>query len=246
MQFKVIPFSLLLIAACITGCQEEQLPTFDTDMHYVHFEKMWDEPIRFSFQTTPDEDEHKVEIPVTLIGLALPEAMDYSVSIVTEDNPFVAGNQEYITTASEDVYDIALSQSFDAGVYADNLVVTLHNVPELQEEKCIVIRIENNDNFLQGPVDYLTSIIYVSDILTQPDWWDTEFADAFLGPYSEIKFRHFIIATGISDITGMDVSEISAYARMFVYYLREMDLAGTPVYEEDGVTKVLDTINFSA
>ena len=96
MQFKVIPFTLLLIAACITGCQEEQLPTFDTDMHYVHFEKMWDEPIRFSFQTTPDEDEHRVEIPVTLIGLALPEAMDYSVSIVTEDNPFVAGNQEYI------------------------------------------------------------------------------------------------------------------------------------------------------
>ena len=99
---------------------------------------------------------------------------------------------------------------------------------------------------MQGPVDYLTAIIYVSDILTQPDWWDQEFETAFLGPYSDIKYRTFIESTGVSDLSGMDVTEISAYVRMFIYYLREMDLAGTPVYESDGVTKVLSTINFSA
>ncbi len=238
---------LSCIPACLavlftTGCEEQQLPTYDVNTHYVHFERMWDEVVRFSFQTVPGEDEHLIEIPVTLIGLALPEGMEYSVSVVTSDNPFVADGEEYVTTASDDVYDISLSPVFKEGVYSDNLVVTLHNVPELQEEKCIVLRIENNENFLQGPEDYLTSIIYVSDILSRPDWWDSDFETIFLGPYSDIKYEHFIIATGISDLSDMSVPDIQAYVRMYVSYLQQLDAEGTPLYESDGQTKVLDTI----
>ena len=169
---------------------------------------------------------------------------DTAVQLCTSDltNAAQAYMYAFNEIPDDDVYDISLSPVFKEGVYSDNLVVTLHNVPELQEEKCIVLRIENNENFLQGPEDYLTSIIYVSDILSRPDWWDSDFETIFLGPYSDIKYEHFIIATGISDLSDMSVPDIQAYVRMYVSYLQQLDAEGTPLYESDGQTKVLDTI----
>ena len=245
---RIFYCSMVCLATVIlTGCEEQQLPTYDVNTHYVHFERMWnDRPVRFSFQTTPLENDYTVRIPVTLIGLAITEDKDYAVSVVTEDEPYKVGNVEYATTASPAVYDIDLAQTFSARVYSDELEITLHNVPdELEEEKCIVLRIENNENFFQGPQEYLISIIYVSNIISQPDWWDDDFSLIYLGPYSDIKYRHFIIATGVSDLSEMDNSEIDAYVREYVYYLRKQDAKGTPVLEKDG-SKVLDTINFSA
>ena len=87
--------------------------------------------------------------------------------------------------------------------------------------------------------------IYVSNILSQPSWWDDEFEYAFLGSYSDEKYTAFIVATGASDLSTLSNNEIIAYVREFIYYLRRMDAAGTPVYEADGVTKVLDSINYT-
>lgn len=231
--------------ALAAGCEEQELPTFDTSTHYVHFEKTWDEVTRFSFRLNPGNDEYLMKIPVTLIGTCLSESAEYAVSIVTQDDPFVANDgTRYATTASDAVYDI-VSHSFSPGVYSDYLEIRLKNAPELQEEKCIVLRIGSNGNFIQGPVQYLTSILYVSDIISRPAWWTDNFADLFLGTYSDIKYEHFIIATGLTDIPeDMPVAEISAYVRMFIYYLREKDAANETVYEADGITKVLDTISF--
>lgn len=243
MKLNVISFFAAagLAAMSLSGCQEEQIPTYDVSTHYLHFEDKWDESVRFSFRTRPGVEEYTLKIPVILIGTALQQDEEYTVRVVNSDAPYVNGDKEYYTTASDDVFSLGATV-FHKGLYSDVLEVSLKNVPELQEEKCIVLRIEPDAGFKQGPVDYLTSVIYVSDILSRPDWWNSDFETIFLGPYSDIKYENFIIATGVSDLSDMNVPDIQAYVRMYVSYLQKLDAEGTPLYEEDGKTKVLDTI----
>ena len=70
-------------------------------------------------------------------------------------------------------------------------------------------------------------------------------AAAFLGDYSDEKYEEFIKATGVSDLSDMDNSEISALCRQFVYYLREKRDNGSEVLEKDG-RPMLDGININA
>ena len=86
---------------------------------------------------------------------------------------------------------------------------------------------------------------YSVGIISQPDWWNQDFADAFLGTYSNKKYEEFIKATGVSDLSEMDNSEISALCREFVYYLREQRDKGNEIREEDG-SSMLDGININA
>jgi hypothetical protein len=53
------------------------------------------------------------------------------------------------------------------------------------------------------------------------------------------------VATGITDLKDMDDAHITAYVSEFVYYLRNLDAQGTPLYEADGITKVLDTVSYA-
>ena len=82
-------------------------------------------------------------------------------------------------------------------------------------------------------------------IISQPDWWNDDFAAAFLGDYSDEKYEEFIKATGVSDLSDMDNSEISALCRQFVYYLREKRDNGSEVLEKDG-RPMLDGIIINA
>ena len=86
---------------------------------------------------------------------------------------------------------------------------------------------------------------YSVGIISQPDWWNDDFAAAFLGDYSDEKYEEFIKATGVSDLSDMDNSEISALCRQFVYYLRELRDNGNEVLEKDG-RPMLDGININA
>lgn len=218
------------------GCTELEIPTFDTATHYIHFKDDVKKETRFSFAVNPGVEEYTIQIPVTLIGMALEADTEYDISLVTEG--------DLATTASGKTYKIS-NHMFSKGVYEDFLGVTVYKTDELSEEKRITIKIGENNVFALGPQDYITKVIYISNIMSRPDWWTDEFNAAYLGEYSDIKYEHFIIATGVSDLSKMSNAEISSYVRAFVYYLRELDSKGTPLYEKDGVTKVLSTIRFT-
>lgn len=230
--------ALLILSAgiAVQSCKELEIPTFDTGSHYIHFKDASDKETRFSFATHPGTEEYTIKIPVTLIGMALEEDTPYSISVVKDG--------EMATTASEGIFSIT-DPVFAKNVYEDSLKVVVFNSPELSEGKRITLKIEDNGRFSQGPQDYITKVIYISDIISQPEWWNDEFSATFLGPYSDIKYEHFIIATGVSDLSDMSIGEISSYVRAFVYYLRELDAKGTPLYEKDGKTKVLASITFT-
>lgn len=232
-------YIFLLLFGSITAfssCNEESVPVYG-GQHYIHFTQLSEKAYRFSFATQPGVSEYTLKIPMTLIGSALSEDLAYSVEVVTEgDNA---------TTATSASYKLPDSPVFRKEAFEDVLSLKLIDNPDLETEKRIVLSVAENSNFKPGPAKYCTATIYVTNKLAQPDWWDSDFDKVFLGPYSDIKYQHFIIATGVSDLNDKTTAEITAYVSDFVYYLRKLDDQGKTVYESDGKTKVLDSINYT-
>lgn len=229
--------SLGLVALTLfSSCNEEELPLYQ-DRHFVHFTQLSEKPYRFSFATLPGATEYTLKIPMTLIGIQLTEDRPYAIEVVTDGD-----NATTATTASFSLPD---NPVFHAGTFEDELSLKLTDNPELSTERRIVLRVAENGYFQPGPSPYRTATIYVTNKLAQPDWWDSDFEKVFLGTYSDIKYEHFILATGVSDLSEKTSQEVIAYVREFIYYLRRLDDRGETVYESDGKTKVLDTINYT-
>lgn len=242
MEGKIMKRILSTISVCLTffaliACNEDQIDTFG-DQNYIHFKQESKKVYRFSFATVPGVTEYEYKIPMTLIGKALSEDKEYGIEVVTE-------GAEILTTATSASYKLPESIVFKKDVYEDTLKIVLTDNAELAQEKCLVLKVVDNDNFKVGPVKYQTAVLYLSNYLVQPDWWDDEMTSIFLGEYSDIKYQQFIIATGITDMSQMTSLQVTAYVSTFVYYLRDLDVQGTPVYESDNQTKVLDTIPYN-
>lgn len=231
---KILALSLLVAGS--VSCQEEQLPTFQ-DGHYLQFKQASETPYRFSFATHPGETTYDLEIPVLLIGKALSHVEPYEVEVVTDG--------EIKTTATTASYSLPSPVLFGQDVFEDVLHVTLKDNEELSTEKLLVLRIKANDVFSLGPEEFRTAVITLTNKLARPAWWNDDMERIFLGPYSDIKYEQFILATGISDLTDATAAQITAYVVQFVYYLREKDAAGQPVYEADGITKVLSSVPYA-
>ena len=231
MMKKIIKITLVALVVLLSSCEAEDIMLFG-DANYIHFKESSEKEIRFSFATNPGIDNYELKIPVVLIGLALDSDEEYSV-IVDEEN----------STASASTYEL-LKQEFRKSVYEDTLKIKLIKTAELSQEKKLVLKIKENNNFEPGPAAYTTKNIYISNVLSEPSWW-ADFEDAFFGDYSDIKYTEFIKATGVSDLSDMEVEEVTSLVREFIYYLRRLDNAGTPAYMEDGVTKILNSINYT-
>lgn len=237
MKRKIFIFTLFSVLVSLSSCQEDAIELFG-DQNYIYFTQESKKPYRFSFATVPGTEVYEFKIPMSLIGKMLPSDRTYRVEVVTSGS-------ELVTTASSASFSLPENPVFRSGLIEDTLKVTLRDNPELAQEKVLVLRVADNDNFLVGPVKNQMAVLYLSNYLVQPDWWDEDMENVFLGPYSDIKYREFIIATGKSDLTGLSASQVQAYVITFIYHLRELDENGNTLYEADGVTKVLDTISYT-
>lgn len=236
MKTYIQALALSLLVVGTVSCREEQLPTFG-DAHFLQFKQASEEIYRFSFATHPGETTYDLEIPVLLIGKALTQAEPYEVEVVSDG--------ETATTVPSANYSLPSSLSFGEGVFEDVLRVTLKDSEALATEKFLVLRIKGNDVFSPGPEGFRTAVISLTNKLARPAWWNDDMERLFLGPYSDIKYETFILATGISDLTDATAAQIAAYVVQFVYYLREKDAAGQPVYEADGMTMVLSSVPYA-
>lgn len=229
-------FTFCSILMAFSSCKEDSIEVFG-DQNYIHFKQESKKPYRFSFATVPGATEYELEIPMSLIGKTLTSDKAYKVEVVTKGS-------DIVTTASSASFSLPESPIFRKGLVEDTLKVVLTDNAELAEEKVLVLAVADNDNFLVGPVKNQQAIIYLSNFFVQPDWWDDDMASVFLGSYSDIKYREFIVATGASDLSDMSAAQVQAYVITFIYHLRSLDEQGNTLYEADGVTKVLDTISY--
>jgi hypothetical protein len=236
MKHSIITVLACAAALLLSSCREDRIECYGSE-NYIHFKQKSDSPYRFSFATMPGADTYVLDIPVILIGNALEEDKPFAVEVVKDG--------DVKTTAPESTFSVPQAPLFKKGVFEDVLSVTFTNSAELSTEKVLVLRVAQNENFKKGPVDYQLVEIHYSNILAQPSWWDKSMSEAYLGPYSDIKYTAFIEATGVSELDPKEQAKLTAYVMQFVNYLRKMDAEGKTVYENDGVTKVLDSVSYA-
>ena len=237
MNKKSIILAFLASLVALASCKEEEILKFG-DQRYLHFKEPFEKTAyRFSFATVPGVDEHTIKIPLSLIGKTWEQNAEYKLEVVKDG--------EMPSTISSASFSLPKTPLFRGKVVEDTLEVKLINTADLNKERLLHLKIAENEMFKLGPVDFRSAYIYVSNVLSQPDWWNEDMKKIFLGEYSDIKYHHFIVATGVTDLKGAQIAKIKVLVKQFIYYLKNLDAQGKTLYEADGKTKVLDTIPYA-
>ena len=166
---------LLAVAALGAGaCSEQGLPTYGGD-RYVYFVQKSDEIVRFSFKTTPGKDERTIRLAVETVSRTPDETLGYKLEIDPEK-----------TTAPAGSYDLDPNPVIPAGSFSGETYVRVRKTDIMDEKEVdIAVRIVEGGAYRPGPTSNSLRIIRVSNIISQPDWWNDDFAAAFLGDYSD-------------------------------------------------------------
>jgi hypothetical protein len=117
----------------------------------------------------------------------------------------------------------------------DTLPVTFYRTAEMKTRSFrLVLRVEENEAFKPGQLQYQYKVFIVHDKIARPDWWTA--AEPYLGPYSDLKYQKFIDVTGIADMTGATLSELRVRALQLKYWLEEYkaEHGGIPMIEVNG------------
>ena len=143
----------------------------------------------FSFKTTPGEDTRTIRLAVETVTRTTDRTMSYRLG----DRP----REDHGTSA--EAYDLDPNPVIQAGCSPARLHVTVHARRSWTRRRSTRCAHRRGRDFLPGPTTNCLRIIRVSNIISQPDWWNQDSADAFLGTYSNKKYEEFIKATGVSD-----------------------------------------------
>lgn len=228
LRFYYMFFVLLVIAA---SCKKDTIALYEGGT-YLQFNKSFKDSSLFSFLTLPDKDAATVPLVVELIGKPENRDRTYKLSVVKD-----------LSTAPEANYSLPATFTLKANRVADTAWITLKKTPELATRSLrIVFKVEATDEFKVGQVDFSASILYISNVIAKPNWWNSTVQSRFLGAYSDKKYKLFIDVTGRSDIDGNNLDEVRYYTIMLKnYLLREKD-AGRTVYEANGTEMKVELI----
>ncbi len=219
---------LIIFLGIFASCEKDKIDVYSAGNH-IQFVKHTIDSSNCSFLAYPDRDELLFPVVVEVIGLPSSEDREYAIEV----------NPAY-TTAPVENYTIPASLKVKAGKVTDTCWITFKKTPEIsQEAKRLTVQLAATADFKLGQLDCLANIIYVSNVIAQPDWWTTTVTGSYLGAYSDKKYRLFIRETGVADIDSSNTTELRYYSIIFKnYLLREKD-AGRTVMEDNGTEMVV-------
>ncbi|MES1250309.1 MAG: DUF4843 domain-containing protein, partial [Chitinophaga rupis] len=205
------------------ACKKDNIKLYKGDS-YIQFSKNYVDSSLFSFLALPDKDQALTPMPVELVGNPVDKDRTYKIQVVKE-----------LTTASAANYSIPDSFTLKAGHIIDTAWITVKKTPDIAVKPVrLVLQIASSNDLKTGQSDYAVSILYISNVIAKPDWWDEDVIDSYLGDYSDKKYKLFIQVTGLSDLDPNNPGQLEYYTILFKnYLLREKD-AGRTVYEDNG------------
>ena len=219
----------LLIGLGIASCEKKEIELYGTD-RYVYFtteEEGFHETNANSDSTNISfffyiEDDIQYPLEVGLTGAPLDKPATFKVVADTEKSDLPA-----------ELYEIPETFEFAAGQVLDTIHIRLKNDPRLLDRQyTLKIDIVDNENFKSHHGKNGRRILKISDIAEKPEWWtENPIEWNYLGEYSRLKYEHFMRATGISSLKGMDEGMIRVYSLKFKRYLENQDPA---IIDEDG------------
>jgi hypothetical protein len=185
-------------------------------------------PIEYSFAFHPGVDKDTVPLLIKLMG----KLKDQNRSIALT----VDASQ---TTAIASDYELPPTMELRAGRAVDTIALVLHKSDRLKTGKFkIRLALQANEYFGLGPIANRFVDITFSDMIARPGWWTSTVVTNFLDKYSDNKYRLFIEATGIADMTGLSETEQRAYAIIFRDFLARGRENGEVYEDENGQINV--------
>jgi hypothetical protein len=229
MKHIYIPIILLCwIAACKKDAIDEYGETSYVYLANAAGDTSMMQPVEYSFAFNPGASKDTVALLVKLIG-----------KLSNEDRPIAVSIDASQTTAQTGDYELPDPVIFRAGHALDTIALVLHNSDRLKTGKFkLRLVLDENQYFRPGPPNNRFVDVTFSDMIAKPGWWDEEMDRNFLGAYSDTKYRLFIEATGISDMTDLSESEQRAYAIIFRDFLARGRENGEVYEDENGQINV--------
>jgi len=222
---RTINFYLLvsLFMVLIASCKEENIMLYN-GKNYIQFVKSLSDSTTFSFLANPGKTEVSYPIPLQLIGK--PES---------KDRMFKMEVNEKFTTATSAHYALPATFVLRANKTIDTAWITLKKSPDLAIKPVkLVLNLIPSTALDIGQTEHSIAIIYISNVIAQPEWWNDNVTDRFLGDYSDKKYLLFIQVTGRADMNSGNEQELRTYTILFKNYLLKEKDQGRIVYEENG------------
>ncbi len=225
-------YIIISIGCCLAGCSKDAVDQFG-EISYLYLandsaniDKV--NPIEYSFAFHPGAEKDTVPVLIKLVGKLSDQ--DRTVNLTVDESN---------TTAITSDYELPGSLLLRAGRAVDTIALVLHKSDRLKTQKFkIRLMLNENENFKPGPPGNQHIDITFSDMIARPSWWNSIVETNFLGQYSDTKYRLFIEATGIADMTGLSESEQRAYAIIFRDFLARGRENGAVYEDENGMINV--------
>lgn len=205
---KYFSIVIILLSFFFASCSEDSIDTYGVK-EYVYFP---DTIMNYSFAFDPDLNAKEILVELKLIGNQKEYDRELSIAIDSMSSNLL-----------EDDYEI-LSSMFRANMFQDTIRIRVNKLSGKDKVGFIRFVIKENQYFKPGPTKNMRFSLTFSDELLFPDWWDTNIERNYLGTYSEKKYREFIKATGIHDMSGLGSSERRAYTLVFKKYIKDNDI----------------------
>lgn len=220
---------ICLIIAGIWSCNTEEVEVYSSPRYLFFPDSLKGlDSVVFSFSHYPGATTHDASFYVALTGEPSTEALEYQLEVV-----------DSLTTAEPEDYDMPKGLLFPANTTLDILKIRCNNARKALENQQVYVtfKIVANENFAPGLDGKQMIRVIFNNIASKPLWWSGDLEKFVLGKYSSKKFEHFVIATGVNDLTDASLSEARELAMKFKVYLIKNN-----IMEEDNKTPMVDGI----
>lgn len=225
-------YSIAIICCWLIGCSKDAVDEYGETSYLYLVNKSTDtsamKPIEYSFAFHPGVDKDTIPVLIKLMGKLTNQSR--SVTLTVEASQ---------TTATTSDYQLPGTMELRAGRAVDTIALVLHKSDRLKSGKFkIRLALHANEHFELGPPANRFIDITFSDMIARPAWWTSIVQTNFLDRYSDTKYRLFIEATGIADMTGLSETEQRAYSIIFRDFLARGRENGEVYDDENGQINV--------
>ncbi|MBS1662863.1 MAG: DUF4843 domain-containing protein [Bacteroidetes bacterium] len=202
---------LLSVLAGFAACRKAQYMTYNTsDNVFFNFSDSTTDrdSVIYTFAFSPGKLSDTLRLPVSISGLRVSRDRKYKV-VVSGGTTAVAGTH---FEALKDTYTIPA----DSGRV--RLALVLYNKDSLLSKRAVGLNLKMaaTDDLGVALSGLINARIIISNRLEKPVWWDK-----WMSKYSAVKFKLFIIATGVTELAyGQDYGQ---YAPESLYYIGLMN-----------------------
>ena len=221
---------LSLIMITLFSCTKKVVESYD-DPNYVYFVNKSEDTTHFSFFFYNQD-------PV----VSFPIDVKYAGKLLTKDARFKVVIDGETTTIDHDLVEIpeyfilkpSTEMDEDRQLLPQKVNIKFKNADYLltNQDTLTIKIVDGGDCFSVGTEEYGSAVFIITGKAAKPIWWVQDITDYYLGEYSDKKYKSFMTATGIYDLTDMPLGIIRDYCIIFKRYLESEKAAGRTIFED--------------